>query len=80
VCHWYLIKLINIIIFFISGYSSSQIINANHRAKLFQPDGFGFNLMGVYVVWLFVIVALYLPCRWYFNYKRTHLQWWLSYL
>jgi hypothetical protein len=32
------------------------------------------------VVWLFVIVALYVPCRWYFNYKRTHQQWWLSYL
>lgn len=80
VCHWYLIKLINIIIFFISGYTSSQIVSPNPRIKAFQPEGFGFNLLGVYVVWLFVIVALYLPCRWYFNYKRTHRQWWLSYL
>ncbi|MDB5143925.1 MAG: hypothetical protein JWQ66_2638 [Mucilaginibacter sp.] len=80
VCHWYLIKVINIIIFFISGYTSSQIINSHHTGKLFQPDDFGFNLLGVYIVWLCVITALYLPCRWYFNYKRTHHQWWLSYL
>ena len=80
VCHWYLIKLINIVIFFMSGYTSSQIVNPNFKAKMFQPDDFGFNLGGVYIVWLFVIIALYLPCRWYFNYKRTHSQWWLSYL
>jgi uncharacterized membrane protein len=80
ICHWYLIKLINITIFFISGYTSNQIANSHHTGKLFQPDDFGFNLWGVYIVWLCVITALYLPCRWYFNYKRTHHQWWLSYL
>jgi uncharacterized membrane protein len=80
VCHWYLLKLINIIVFYASGYNSAQIAGAQRAAKFFQPDGFGFNLFGVYLVWLCVIVLLYLPCRWYFNYKRTHHQWWLSYL
>jgi len=46
----------------------------------FRPTGFGFNLGIVYLLWLFVIVVLYFPCRWYSNYKRTHRQWWLSYL
>jgi len=25
-------------------------------------------------------VVLYFPCKWYGNYKRTHKQWWLSYI
>ncbi|MBV8389127.1 MAG: DUF1624 domain-containing protein [Mucilaginibacter sp.] len=79
VCHWYLIKAINIILFFASGFNSSQIVNS-HGRKYFQPDNFGFNLFGVYVVWLVVIIILYLPCRWYSKYKSTHHQWWLSYL
>jgi len=80
VCHWYLIKLLNIIAFFAWGYNTSQIVNPNPRVRNFQPPGFGFDLFGVYVVWLLVIIILYLPCRWYYNYKRTHHQWWLSYL
>ncbi|MFI5161135.1 MAG: DUF1624 domain-containing protein [Sphingobacteriales bacterium] len=78
-CHWYLIKLFNIIVFYASGYNANKIVNP-HRGNLFQPDDFGFNLFGVYLVWFCVITALYLPCRWYSNYKRTHQQWWLSYL
>ncbi|HVV54156.1 MAG TPA: hypothetical protein VHC47_02460, partial [Mucilaginibacter sp.] len=80
VCHWYLIKLINIIVFFASGYSTSQIVNPHAMPAIFQPDGFGFNLFGVYVIWIIVISALYFPCRWYSKYKRTHYYWWLSYL
>ncbi|MDO3624829.1 DUF1624 domain-containing protein [Mucilaginibacter sp. BT774] len=78
-CHWYLIKAINIIVFYASGFNRSQIVNP-HRRNYFQPDDFGFNLLGVYVVWLAVILILYFPCRWYSKYKRTHHQWWLSYL
>jgi uncharacterized membrane protein len=80
VCHWYLIKMLNIIMFFAWGYNASQIVNPNPRVRNFQPPGFGFNLVGVYAMWLLVIIALYLPCRWYYNYKRSHKQWWLSYL
>jgi uncharacterized membrane protein len=78
-CHWYLIKALNIIVFYVSGFNNSQIVNP-HRRNYFQPDGFGFNLFGVYVVWLVVILLLYYPCRWYGKYKSTHHQWWLSYL
>lgn len=78
-CHWYLLRVLTIIVFFASGYTTSQIITPN-LPFLFDPKGFGFNLLGVYLLWIFVIVALYLPCRWYSKYKRTHQQWWLSYL
>lgn len=78
-CHWYLIKALNVIVFYTSGFNNGQIVNP-HRRNYFQPDDFGFNLLGVYVVWLVVILLLYFPCRWYGKYKSTHHQWWLSYL
>jgi uncharacterized membrane protein len=77
--HWFLIKALNIIVFYVSGFNNSQITNP-HKRNYFQPDGFGFNLSGVYIVWLIVILLLYFPCRWYSKYKSTHNQWWLSYL
>jgi uncharacterized membrane protein len=80
ICHWYLIKLINIIVFFASGYTSSQIATSHQQPQVFQPDDFGFNLGGVYLIWFIVIALLYYPCRWFSNYKKTHTQWWLSYL
>jgi len=78
ILHFYLIRAVNIIVFFIMGYTSKDI--GIGKGLGFGPKGFGFDLFGVYVVWFCVISALYLPCRWYFKYKRTHHQWWLSYL
>jgi uncharacterized membrane protein len=78
-CHWYLMRAFSVATFFLQGYKTSQIVNPK-QPILFLPDDMGFNLFGVYVVWLLVIFILYFPCRWYSNYKRTHQQWWLSYL
>jgi uncharacterized membrane protein len=44
------------------------------------PNGFGFNLPFIYLMWALCVVILYLPCRWYARYKSTHKHWWLSYL
>jgi len=79
VCHWYLIQLIHIILFFVMGYGTNQIINPK-QPFLFTPDSFGFNLFGVYIIWIVVIFTLYWPCKWYSKYKKTHHQWWLSYI
>ncbi|HWD87751.1 MAG TPA: heparan-alpha-glucosaminide N-acetyltransferase domain-containing protein [Mucilaginibacter sp.] len=76
-CHWYLIRFTGIAVFFISGFNLSQAMG---RRGVLQPDEFGFGLGGVYLVWICVVLALYFPCRWYGKYKRTHKQWWLSYL
>jgi len=78
-CHWYLIQLLHILTFFATGFTTDQIVNPR-SPFLFSPVGFGFNLAGTYVVWVVVIVLLYWPCRWYGKYKKTHRQWWLSYL
>ena len=79
VCHFYLIHILLVIIFYASGYGSKDIINPQ-SPFLFRPQTFGFNLPVVYLIWLFVIVALYKPCKWFNNYRSTHKQWWLSYL
>ncbi|MDB5136321.1 MAG: hypothetical protein JWP37_2924 [Mucilaginibacter sp.] len=78
-CHWYLVRIFSVVLFFVQGFKSSQIVNPK-QPLLFQPDNFGFNLFGVYLAWLAIIVILYFPCRWYSKYKKTHYQWWLSYM
>jgi uncharacterized membrane protein len=42
--------------------------------------GYGLNLRGIYVVWILVNLLLYVPCRWFAEYKRTHSQRWLTYV
>jgi len=77
ILHIYLIRLLDIVVFFIQGYGIKQVVTPPFN---FQPPGFGFNLFGVYLMWLLIVTILYLPCRWYSRYKKTHYQWWLSYL
>jgi uncharacterized membrane protein len=43
--------------------------------------GYGFPLVVVYLVWAFVVVALFPLCKRYDRYKQSHKEkWWLSYL
>ncbi len=79
VLHFYLVRFFNIILFFSQGYHRKNIVSPK-SIMLFRPVEYGVNLFGVYVVWLLVIAILYLPCRWFSKYKKTHHQWWLSYL
>ncbi|BAU52614.1 DUF1624 domain-containing protein [Mucilaginibacter gotjawali] len=79
VLHFYLIHLITVVLFFASGYTVHQI-NSPGAFFLFRPVDFGYSLGIVYLIWFLVITSLYLPCRWFSKYKKTHNQWWLSYL
>jgi len=45
-----------------------------------DPGRYGLPLLGIYGVWLFVVVALYPLCRWFAALKRHQQWWWLSYL
>jgi uncharacterized membrane protein len=78
--HLYLIHLGCVILFFASGYGLANIKPNGGPPFLFRPVQMGFALFGVYLVWLAVVVLLYFPCRWYDKYKKSHHQWWLSYL
>jgi hypothetical protein len=45
-----------------------------------RPAAFGLGLPGIYVVWLFVVLALYPLCRWFAALKQRRREWWWSYL
>lgn len=81
ILHLYLIHLLVVIVFFIQGYSTNQIVTPNNPF-LFRPSDFGFDLWGVYVIWILVIALLYPVCRMYDRYKTANVKEkkWLSYL
>lgn len=48
-------------------------------SRLVQAQ-WGFPLVGVYLVWLAVLAALYPFARWFADVKRQRRDWWLSYV
>ena len=79
VLHFYIIHCLLIIVFFATGHTTSQIRDPN-SIILFRPVNFGYNLVGTYIIWICVVASLYFPCRWFYQYKMSHKQWWLKYL
>jgi len=79
ILHFYVIHALLVILFFIQGYGADDIITPN-VPFLFRPPGIGVNLLGLYVIWIIVILILYPLCKWYDKYKSNHHQWWLKYL
>ena len=46
-----------------------------------RPVGYGHGLPFIYVMWILVVATLYLPCRWFMEFRARHRDWvWLSYL
>jgi uncharacterized membrane protein len=79
VVHIYLVHSLTVILFFVQGYSEKEIA-PQHVPFYFRPDHFGFGLLGVYLLWIAVIVILFPFCKWYDDYKTSHKKWWLSYI
>ena len=45
------------------------------------PAGYGHGLPFVYAMWILAVIILYLPCRWFMEFKKRHPEWsWLSYV
>ena len=44
------------------------------------PPDWGYSLPIVWAWWITVVVALYLPCRWFAGVKARRRDWWLGYL
>jgi uncharacterized membrane protein len=44
------------------------------------PPGWGYPLPVVYLVWAFVVLAMYPLCRWFAAVRQRRSDWWLSYL
>ena len=79
ILHLYLIHFCTLILFFATGHHLDQAGGPDVLFG-FRPKDMGFNLGGVYLVWIGIVVLLYFPCRWFDQYKRTHGEWYLSYL
>jgi len=45
-----------------------------------KPATWGLDLVGVYAIWLCVVVILYPLCRWFASIKQRRREWWWSYL
>ena len=82
ILHLYLIHILAAISFYVHGHTLAKIAEGESVFKWkFVVPGEGFGLLGVYAIWLFVILCLYPLCKWYDNYKTNHKEkWWLSYL
>jgi len=77
VLHFYLLHFILVLLFFLEENTTQQIVQIPFY---FRPPTFGYNLWIVYLIWIFVVAALYYPCKWFKKYKATHKNWWLSYI
>lgn len=82
ILHIYLIHLIATICFFARGHTLDEAtITGQNFPFYFLIPGEGYTLEWVYLVWGFVVLALYPLCKWYNHYKSTNKEkWWLSYL
>jgi uncharacterized membrane protein len=77
VLHFYLLHVLAIVALMLESHTVHVSIAATAMGKV----GHGwFGLPGVYLVWICVVAALYLPCRWFAGVKARRRDWWLSYL
>ena len=53
--------------------------NTIQQFPISRPPGWGNSLPIVYLVWAFVVVALYPLCRWFAALKQSRSAAWLSY-
>ena len=60
------------------GYDTTFHFNNSDPAT--WPVGFGFNLPGIYAVWIFIVLLLYPLCKWFAKLKAEKKNKWLSYL
>ena len=79
VLHLYLIHLLAIVV---SVAYKQPILHGSVIADFAQkPAGYGHGLPFVYAMWLLAVTILYLPCRWFMEFRASHRDWgWLSYL
>ncbi len=82
ILHLYLMHFFAMVYFYVNGHSVSEsVANIHTQLWYFIVPGEGFGLLGVYAVWIVVVVTLFPLCKWYDAYKQSHKEkWWLGYL
>jgi uncharacterized membrane protein len=76
ILHLYLIHTLAVVFALIKYGSSLREVFQTGR----PPEGYGYSLLVVYLVWAGVILVLYPVCRWFASVKRRRKDAWLSYI
>lgn len=76
IAHFYLIHAAAVLLGVVQGFAAEQFLTPYR----FFPKGYGVDLLGVYLVWIAVVVILYPLCRWVAAVKARRQDWWLSYV
>ncbi|QEC78531.1 DUF1624 domain-containing protein [Mucilaginibacter ginsenosidivorax] len=78
ILHIYLVHCTQLLIAFLTCYSLPDILKGPFRLP--YASSWGFDLPFIYLIWLSIIILLYVPCRWFMNFKQKRKDWWLSYI
>jgi uncharacterized membrane protein len=76
VAHLYLIHAAAVLVGIAQGFAAEQFLTPYR----FFPKDYGVNLLGVYLIWIVVVVILYPLCRSVAAVKARRQDWWLSYV
>ena len=76
IAHLYLIHAAAVLVGVAQGFAAEQFLTPYR----FFPKGYGVGLLGVYLIWIAVVVILYPLCRWVAAVKARRQDWWLSYV
>lgn len=77
VLHLFLIHGLAVVLAWLVWGDASWLFGGTPAEK---PANYGLSLPAIYAVSLLVVVALYLPCRWFAGLKQRRTEWWWSYL
>ena len=80
IVHFYLIHILLIIILLVQGvhWNELEFSTGAYGRPMGPATGVGLGM--VYLIWVFVVLILYQPCRWFGKYKRENSYWWLKYI
>ena len=79
VAHIYLVHAIAVAVAYGQG-GAARFLFTSDGPLAAHPPWYGVGLGWVYVAWVFIVIALYPPCRAFAEVKARRRDWWLSYL
>ena len=74
--HFFLIHSLSVLLGVIQGFEARQFLTH----FLLYPAGYGVPLIGVYFIWIVVVLMMYPICHAMAKTKSRRRDWWLSYL
>jgi uncharacterized membrane protein len=78
ILHIYTIHALTVLVALFRHQSVGWLLHGAFFGEV--PDGYGYGLPFVYLMWATAIALLYVPCRWFADLKQRRRDWWLSYL